>query len=203
MLVPWKESYGQPRQYIKKQRHYFANKGLSSQGSGFSSNHLWMWELDYKESWVLKTWCLWTVVLEKTLESSLDCKEIHPVNHKGNQSWNIHWRELMLRLKLQFLGPVVRQTDFLEKTLILGKIEGRRWRGQQKMRWLDGITDSMDMSLNNLRVMGRTGKPGMLQFMGSQRVGHDWATEQQLQQLQYSCLENPMDRGAWQSIYSP
>ena len=86
-LAPWKESYNQPRQHIKKQRHYFANKGLSSQGYGFSSSHVWMWQLDYKESWVLKNWCFWTVVLEKTLESPLDCREIQPVHPKGDQSW--------------------------------------------------------------------------------------------------------------------
>ena len=84
---PWKETYDQPRQHIKKQRHYFANKGLSSQGYGFSSGHVWMWELDYKESWALKNWCFWTVMLEKTLESSLDCKEIQAVHPKENQSW--------------------------------------------------------------------------------------------------------------------
>ena len=83
--TPWKESYDQPRQHIKK--HYFVNKGLSSQGYGFSSGHVWMWELDYKESWVLKNWCFWTMVLEKTLESPLDCKEFQPVNPKRNQSW--------------------------------------------------------------------------------------------------------------------
>ena len=79
--------YDQPRQHIKKQRHSFANKGLSSQSYGFSSSHVWMWELDLKESWALKNWCFWTVVLEKTLESPLDCKEIQPVHPKGNQSW--------------------------------------------------------------------------------------------------------------------
>ena len=84
MLTPWKESFDQPRQPIKKQRHYFANKGPSSQGYGFSSSHVWMWELNCKESWALKNWCFWTVVLEKTL---LDCKEIQPVHPKGNQSW--------------------------------------------------------------------------------------------------------------------
>ena len=87
MLTPWKESYDQPRQHIRKQRHYFANKGLSSQGYGFSSSHVWMWELDCKENWVPKNWCFWTVVLEKTLESPLDCKEIQPVHPKGDQSW--------------------------------------------------------------------------------------------------------------------
>ena len=83
----FKKSYDQPRQHIKKQRHYFVNKGLSSQGYGFSNSHVWMWELDYKESWALKIWCFWTVVLEKTLESPLDCKQIQPVHPKGDQSW--------------------------------------------------------------------------------------------------------------------
>ena len=85
--TPWKESYNQARQHIKKQRNCFANKGPSSQGYGFSSGHVWMWELDYKESWAPKNWCFWTVVLEKTLESPLDCKEIQPVHSKGNQPW--------------------------------------------------------------------------------------------------------------------
>ena len=87
MLTPWKESYDQPWQHIKKQRHYFVNKGPSSQVLGFSSSHVWMWELDYKENWVLKNWCFWTVVLEKILQSPLDCKEIQPVHPKGDQSW--------------------------------------------------------------------------------------------------------------------
>ena len=86
-LAPWKKSYDKPRQYIKKLRHHFANKGLSSQSYGFSSRHVWMWELDHKESWVLKNWCFWTMVLERTLESLLDSKEIQPVHPKGNQSW--------------------------------------------------------------------------------------------------------------------
>ena len=85
--APWKKSYDQPRQHIEKQRQYFAQKGPSSQSYGFSSSHVWMWELDYKESWAPKNWCFWTVVLEKTLESSLDCKEIQPVHPKGDQSW--------------------------------------------------------------------------------------------------------------------
>ena len=87
MLAPWKISYNQPRQHIKKQRRYFANKGPSSQGYGFSSGHVWMWELDCEESWAPKNWCFWTVVLEKTLESPLECKEIQPVHSKGDQPW--------------------------------------------------------------------------------------------------------------------
>ena len=86
-LAPWKKSYDKPRQHIKKQQHYLVNKGPSSQSYSFSIRHVWMWELDYKESWVLKNWCFWTVVLEKTLESPLDSKDIQPVHPKGNQSW--------------------------------------------------------------------------------------------------------------------
>ena len=87
MLAPWKKSYNKTRHHFKKQRHYFANKGPSSEGYGFSSGHVRMWDLDYKESWALKNWCFWTVVLEKMLESPLGCKEIQPVHPKGDQSW--------------------------------------------------------------------------------------------------------------------
>ena len=87
MLAPWKKNYDQPRQHVKEQRCYFANKGQSSQSYGFSSSQVWMWELDYKESWAPKNWCFWTVVLEKTLETPLDCKEMKPVHPEGNQSW--------------------------------------------------------------------------------------------------------------------
>ena len=93
LLLGSKESYDQPRQHIKKQRRYFANKGPSSQGYGFSSSHIWMWELDYKESWAPKNWCFWTVVLEKSLESPLDCKEIQPVHPKGDQSWILNCKD--------------------------------------------------------------------------------------------------------------
>ena len=143
MLAPWKENYDQPRQPIKKQRHYFANKGPSSEGYGFSSSHVWMWELDYKESWVPKNWCFWSVVFEKTLESPLDCKEIQPVHPKGDQSW-------------VFIGG----TDIETETPILWPPDVKNWligkkpwcwrRGQQRMKWLDGITDSVDISLSQL-----------------------------------------------------
>ena len=138
---PW------PRQCIKKQKYYFADKGLSNQGYGFSSSHLWMWELDHKEGWVPKNWCFWTVVLEKTLESPLDGK-IQPVNPKGNQSL-IFTEGLMLKLKLQYFGHLVWNANSLEMTLMLGSDEGRR-SGWQRMRWLDGITDSVDMNLSEL-----------------------------------------------------
>ena len=147
--TPWKESYDQPRQHIKKQRYYFVHKGQSSRGYGFSSGNIWMWELDYKESWAPKNWCFWTVVLEKTLESPLDCKEIQPVHPKGDQSWVFIGRT-DVKLKLQYFGHLMRRTDSFEKTLMLGKIEGRRRRGQQRMRWLEGITNSMHMGLGGL-----------------------------------------------------
>jgi len=147
---PWKKSYDQPRQHITKQRHYFANKGPFSQGYGFSSSHVWMWELDYKESWAPKNWCFWTVVLEKILESLLDCKEIQPDHPKGNQSW-IFIGRINIKGATPVFWHLMWRTDSLEKTLMLGKIEGGRRRGWQRMRWLYGITNSMDMSLSGLR----------------------------------------------------
>ena len=123
------------------------NKGPSSQSYGFSCSHVWMWELDYKESWALKNWCFWTVVLENLLRvpwtarrsNQSILKEISP---------EYSLEGLMLKLKLQFFGHMIQRTDSLEKTLMLWKIEGRRRKGWQKMRWLDGITNLMDMSLS-------------------------------------------------------
>ena len=143
-------SYDKPRQCIKKQRHYFADKGPYSQSYGFSSSHVWMWELDHKEGWVLKNWCFQTAVLEKTLESPLDSKEIKSVNPKG-RDLEYSLEGLMLKPKLQYFGHLMWRADLLEKTLMLGKTGGRRIRGWQRMRELNGITDSMDMNLSKLR----------------------------------------------------
>ena len=146
MFAPWKKSYEQHRQNIKKHRHYFTDIGPSSQSYGSSSSHVWMWELDCKESWALKNWCFWTVEFEKTPESPLGYKEIQPV-HSKDQAWVFIGRT-DVESETQYFGHLMQRTDSLEKTLILGKIEGRRRRGQQRMSWLDGITHSMGMSLS-------------------------------------------------------
>ena len=140
MLAPWKKTYDQPRQHIKKQRHYFANKGPFSQGYGFPSSHVRMWELDYKESWARKNWCFCTVALEKTLESPLDCKEIHPVHPKGDQSWVFIGRS-DAEAETPILWPPHAKSWLMEKTLcwerlrVGGEGDDRGWDG-----WMASLT---------------------------------------------------------------
>ena len=148
MLAPWKKNYDQIQQHIKKQKHYFANKGVCNQSYGFSNSHVWMWELDHKESWVLKNWCYWTVLLEKTLESPETARRANQSILK-EISPEYPSEGLMVKLKFQSFGHLMWRADSFEKTLMLRKIDSRKRRGQ-RMRWLDGITDSMDMSLSKL-----------------------------------------------------
>ena len=144
--------------------------------NGFSGSPVWMWRLDYKESWAPKNWCFWTVVLEKTLESPWTAR-------KSNQSIvkeispKYSLEGLMLKLKLQYFGHLIWITDSLEKTLMLGKIKGGRRRGQQRMRWLDGIMPRWTWVWAGFRSWWWTGKPDVLQSMGLQRVRRDWVTE--------------------------
>ena len=173
MLAPWKRSYDKPRQHIKKQRHYFANKCPSSQSYGFSSSHVWMWELDYKESWALKNWCFLTVVLKKTLESPLDCKEIKSVNSKGNQSWIF-----IGRTDAKAETPILWPPD--AKNWLLGKDPdaGKDWRQEEK-----GTTEDEMFGWHH-RLDGHEFEqaPGVGDGQGSLAwcslwVGHDWMTE--------------------------
>ena len=170
------ESCDQPRQHIKKQRYYFVNKGPSSQGYGLSNSHVWKWELDYKESWALKNWCFWNVVLKKTLESLLDCwrskqsilKEISP---------ECSLEGFLLKLKLQYFGHLNGRMDSLEKTLILERLKvGGEGGNRGWDDWMASPTQWTWVWVNS-RSWWWTGRPGVLWFMGSQRVGHDWATE--------------------------
>ena len=162
--------------HVKKQRHYFANKSLSRQGYGFSSSHVWMWELDHKESWKPENWWFWTVVLEKTPESPLDRNEIKPVNPKGNQPWIF-----IGRTDAEAEAPILWPPDV--KSWLIGKDPdaGKDWRQEEK-----GITgwDGWMVSPTGWTLVGAssrswwwTGRPGVLRSMGLQRVGHDWATD--------------------------
>ena len=146
-FTPWKGSYDQPKKNIKKQRRYFVNKGPSSQGYGFSSGHVWMWELDYKESWAQKNLCFWTVVLEKTLESPMDCKEIQPVHPKGDQSWMFIGRT-DAEAETPILWPPHAKSWLIEKDPDAGRDWGQKKKSDSGSWWW-------------------TGRPGMLQFIGS------------------------------------
>ena len=161
---------------LKKQRHYFGNKGPSGQGYGFSSGHVWMWVLSCEESWVPKKWCFWTVVLEKTIESPLDCKEIQPVHSKGEQSW-----VFIGRTDAEGETPILWPSQM--KSWLIGK-DPDAWRvweqekkGKTEVEMVDGITISMDLGLSKLQSWWWTGRPGVLWFTGSQRVRHNWMTE--------------------------
>ena len=149
MLAFCKKSCDKPRQHIKKQRHHFANKRPCSQSYGFSSSHVWMWELDFEKGWMLKKWCLWTVMMEKTLESPLDSKEIKPVSPKGNQPWIF-----IGRTDAEAEAPVLWPPDTKSQLIVKDPDAGKDWRQkekwQQRTRWLDSITDSMDINLSKL-----------------------------------------------------
>ena len=141
-IAPWKESYDQPRQLIKKQRCYLANKDPCRQSYGFSSSHVWVWELDHKESWAPKNQCFWAVVLEKTLESPLDCKEIQPVHPKGDQSW-----VLIGRTDAEAQTPILWPPDAKNWLIWKDPDAGKDWRREKRMtedemvgwhHWLDG-----------------------------------------------------------------
>ena len=175
MLTPWKESYDQLKQLIKKQRHYFANKSPSSQGYGFSSGHVWMWELDCEEGWALKNWCFelwcWRRLLRVPWTASRSNQSILKMISHG-----CSLEGLMLKLKLQYFGHLMWRVDSLEKTLMLGGIGGRRRRGRQRMRWLDGIIDSTDVSLSEVRemVMSREAWHAVIHGVAKSRTQLSW-----------------------------
>ena len=165
-----KKSYGQTRQHIKKQRYYFANKGPSSQSYGISSSHIWIWELDYKESWAPKNWFFWTVVLEKTLESTLDYKDIKPVNPKGSQPW-IFFGRTDAETETPILWPPDVKSQLIGKEHGSGKDRRQKRRGWQRMRWLHSITDSMDIDLSKFR---ETVKNREAWYATVRRVAKSW-----------------------------
>ena len=148
MIASWQESYDKPRYCIKNQGHQFVDKDLYSQSYGFSSSRVWIWELDHKEGWVLKNWCFWIVVLEKTFERPLDSSN-HSILKEIKPEYSLEGPTL--KLKFQYFGHLIRRAILLEKILMLGKTEGKRRRGWQRMRWLDDITYLMDMSLSKLQ----------------------------------------------------
>ena len=175
MLAPWKKNHDQPRWHIKKQKHCFANKGPPSQSYGFSSSHVWMWELDYKESWQLRNWCFWILVLAKTLESPLNCKEIQPIYPKENQSWIFigrtgSWNSNILASSCEERTHWKRPWCW-ERFKAGREGDGRGWDGwMTSPTWWTWVWASSGH-------WWRTGKPVILQPMGLHRVGDDWVTE--------------------------
>ena len=172
MLALWKKSYDQPRQHIKKQRHYFTNKGPSSQSDGFSSSHLWIWELDYKESWPPKNWCFWTVVLEKTLEESLGQQGDQTSQSYRRSVLKIHWKDWHWSWSSNTLAtwceePPHWKRPWCWKRLKAGLGDDRGWDG-----WMASPTQWTWVWVGS-RSWWWTGKPGMLKSTGLQRVGHD------------------------------
>ena len=163
---------------IDKERHCSTDKGPYSQSYGLPSGHVWLWELDCKEGRALKSWRLWTVLLEKTPESPLDSKQIKPVNLKGDE---YSLKGLLLKLKLHYFHHLMRKDDSLEKSLMLGKIEGRRRRGCQRLRWLECITDAMNMNSGKLWEMMRDRKPWRAVVHGVTKSQTQLVTEQQQQ----------------------
>ena len=165
------------RQHIKKQRHYFANKGPSPQGYGFSSGHVWMWELDYRKSWESKidAFELWWWRRLLRVPSTAR-RSNHSILKETSPECSLEG--LMLKLKLQYFCHLMQRTDSLEKTLIVRKTEGGRRRGKQRIRWLNGITNSMYMRLSKPRGSVTDSEGWHVAVVGSQRVGHDWETEQ-------------------------
>ena len=149
--TPWKESYDQSREHIQKQRHYFANKGSSSQGYGFSCDHVWMWEFGLWRKLSTKEWMFLNCGVGEDSWESLGLRSNQSILKEISPEYSL--KGLMLKLKLQYFGHLMRRADFLEKTPNLGKIEGKRRRGWQRMRWLDDITDSMDLSLSKLQEL--------------------------------------------------
>ena len=194
MLAPWKKSYDQPRQHIIRQRHYFANKDLSSQGYGFSSSHVWMWELNYKESWALKNWCFWIVVLEETPESSLDCKAIQPVHPKG-RVLNTHWKDWCWGWNSNTLATWCEELTHLKRPWCWeglragGEGDDRGWDG-----WMTSLTRWTWVWVNS-GSWWWTGKTGILLSVGSQRVRHDWVTKLNwyIHFINYLLIENCMN----------
>ena len=152
MHAPWKKSYDKPRHHIKKQGHYLTNKDPSIQSYGFSSGHVWIWELDRKESWASKNWCIWTMALEKTLESPLDYKKIKPVNPKENKPWILTERT-DAKAEALTLWPSDAKNWLTGKDPDAGKDWRHEEKGTKRMRWLDAITDSMDMSLSRFQEL--------------------------------------------------